>query len=102
MTIENKQYCLLVYVIAYVIARAGVKFGINFTSCNENGNFAVVARTAILPSLLQPLVLSQINNIASFVKVKISDFQTSFTMSSRVPPPPPPPPKENGVGELIN
>ena len=27
----------------YVIARAGVKFGINFTSCSVNGNFAVIA-----------------------------------------------------------
>ena len=30
-----------VYVLVYVIAQAGVKFGINFTSCSENGNFAV-------------------------------------------------------------
>ena len=45
----------------YVVARAGVKFGINFTSCSENGNeisqgaakcnFAVIATSV-------PLVLS--------------------------------------------
>ena len=46
----------------YVIARAGVKFGINFTSCSENGNFVC----SFLPVLLL---------IASFVKVK---FQTLF------------------------
>ena len=68
-----------------------MKFGINFTSCSENGNeisrgaaecyFAVIATTnGIYPKIsLQP-VLSQINTIASFVKVKvkISDFQTRF------------------------
>ena len=66
------------YVFVYVIARAGVKFGINFTSCSG---------TAILPSSLQQVNLSQnftpvraITNYtrASFVKVKISDCQTRF------------------------
>ena len=65
-------------------AREGVKFGINFTSCSENGNeiargaaecyFAIIATTSG--------VLSQINTIASFVKVIISDFQLASTMSS--------------------
>ena len=75
--------------LVYVIAREGVKFGINFTSCSENGNeFARgtaemlfcrhhynewnLSQNSLLP------VLSQINTIASFVKVKISDFQTRF------------------------
>ena len=56
--------------IVYVIAREGVQFGINFTSCSENGNeigrgcyFAIIATTSA---------------IASFVKDKISDFQTHF------------------------
>ena len=31
------------YVFVYVIARAGVKFGINFTSCSKNANFSVIA-----------------------------------------------------------
>ena len=31
------------YVFVYVIARAGVKFEITFTSCSENGNFSVIA-----------------------------------------------------------
>ena len=64
----------------YVIARAGVKFGINFTSCSEKGNYAVSLLRVEKTSLL--LVLSQINTITSFVKVKISDFQTCFKMSS--------------------
>ena len=32
--------------LVYVIARAGVKFGINFTSCSENSNFSVIATTS--------------------------------------------------------
>ena len=65
----------------YVIAREGVKFGINFTSCSENGNetegyFAVIATTSgIYPKISLLPVLSQINTIASF---EISDFQTRF------------------------
>ena len=62
-----------------------MKSGINFTSCNENGNEIAkgvvlfcrhrynewnLSQNSILP------VLSQINTIASVVKVKISDFQT--------------------------
>ena len=27
-----------IYMYVYVLAREGVKFGINFTSCSENGN----------------------------------------------------------------
>ena len=73
----------------FLVAQEGVKFGINFTSCSENGNeiargaaecyFAVITTTSgIYPKILLLPVLSQINTIASFVKVKISDFQTRF------------------------
>ena len=74
----------LIYVVfVYVIAREGVKFGLNFMSCSENGNeiargaaecyFAVIAMTSgIYPKVSLLPVLSQINTIASFVKVKIS------------------------------
>ena len=69
----------------YIIARAGVKIGINFTSCGENGNefargvaecnFAIsVTTSGIYPKISLPLELSQINAIASFSKVKISNF----------------------------
>ena len=59
-----------------------MKFGINFTNCRENGNFGVLATTSgIYHKISLLLVLSQINTIASFDKVKISDFQTCFTMS---------------------
>ena len=75
--------------IVYVIAWEGVKFGVNFTSCSKNGNeiargaaecyFAIIATTSgIYPNISLLPVLSQINTIASFVKVKISDFQTHF------------------------
>ena len=75
--------------LVYAIAWEGVKFGINFTSCSENGNeiargaveyyFAVIATTSgIYPKISLLPVLSQINTIASFVEVKISDFQTRF------------------------
>ena len=64
----------------------------NFTSCSENGNeiargaaecyFAVIATTSgIFPKISLLPVLSQINTIntiTSFVRVKISDFQTCF------------------------
>ena len=64
-----------------------MKFGINFTSCSKNGNeitrgaaecnFIVIATVSgIYPKISLLLVLSQINTIASFVKVKLSDFQT--------------------------
>ena len=66
-----------------------VKFGINFTSGSENGTenargaaecyFAVFATTSGIYPKISPLpVLSQINTIFSFVKVKISDIQTRF------------------------
>ena len=66
-----------------------MKFGINFTSCSENGNeitqgaaeyyFAIIATmSGIYPKISLLPVLSQINTIASFVKVKISDFQSRF------------------------
>ena len=60
-----------------------------FTSCSENGNeiaggaaecnFIVIATMSGIyrKSSLLP-VLSQINTIASFIKVIISDFQTRF------------------------
>ena len=68
----------------YIIAREGVKFGINFTSCSENGNeiargaaecyFVVIAKTSGIYHKISLLpVLSQINTIASFVNVKISN-----------------------------
>ena len=67
----------------YVIARAGVKFEINFTSCSENGNeiaqvaaecnFAVIATTSgIYPKISLLLVLSQISTVASFVNFKLT------------------------------
>ena len=63
----------------YVIAQERVKFGINFMSCSENGKFAVIATTSgIYPKILLLPVLSQINTIVSFVKVKISCFHTRF------------------------
>ena len=57
-----------------VIARVGVKFGINFESCSENSNFTVIATSGIYPQISLMPLLSQINTTASFVKVKISDF----------------------------
>ena len=55
----------------YVISRAGMKFGINFASCSEKGNFAVIATTSgIYPKISLLPVLSQINTIAYFIKVK--------------------------------
>ena len=79
----------LLFLLVYVIARKGVKFGINFTSCSKNGNeiargiaecyFAVIVTTSgIYPKISLLPVLTQINTIASFVKFKISDFQTRF------------------------
>ena len=76
-------------VLVYVTAREGVKFGINFTSCSENGNeiargaaecyFAIFATMSGIYSKISLLpVLSQINTIAFFIKVKISYFQTRF------------------------
>ena len=61
-----------------------MKFGINFTA-RMAMKLHKAQLSAILPSSLQEWnlisllpVLSQINTIASFVKVKISDFQTHF------------------------
>ena len=70
-----------------------MEFGINFTSCSENGieiaqgaaecYFAVIATTSgICPKILLLPVLSQINTIASFVKVKYMIFKLASTMSS--------------------
>ena len=72
----------MIYIYVYVIAWEGVKFGINFTSCNENGNeiargaaecyFAIIATTSgIYPKFSLLPVLSQINTIASFNEVTI-------------------------------
>ena len=55
-----------------------MKFGINFTSCSENGNFDIITTSGIYPKITLMTVLTQINTTASFVKVKISDFQTRF------------------------
>ena len=76
-----------------VIAQVGVKFGMNFRSCSENGNeitrgaaecnSAVIATVSgIYPKISILLVISQINNLASFIKVKISVFKLASTMSS--------------------
>ena len=61
-----------------------MKFGINFTA-RTAVKLHKAQLSAILPSSLQEWnlisllpVLSQINTIASFIKVKISDFQTHF------------------------
>ena len=67
----------------YVIARVGMKFGINVTL-----NFAVIAITSgTYPKISLLPVLSQFNTIASFVKVKISDFQTCFHDEYALPTP---------------
>ena len=79
--------------LVYVIAQEGVKFGINFTSCSENGNeFARgtaemlfcrhrynewnLSQNSLLP------VLSQINTIALSLKSKYLIFKLASTMSS--------------------
>ena len=47
-----------------------MKFGINFTSCGGNSNFAVIATTSgIYPKISLLPGLSKINTTASFVKV---------------------------------
>ena len=77
----------------YVIAREGVKFGINFTSCSKNGNeiargaaecyFAVIAtRSGIYPIISLLPVLSQINTIASSLKSKYLIFKLASTISN--------------------
>ena len=71
------------YLFVYVIAQTVVKFGINFTSCSKNGNFAVIATTSgIYPKISLLPVLSQINTIASFFKSKYLIFKLVSTMSS--------------------
>ena len=68
-----------------------MKYGINFTSCSENGNeiarsvaecyFAVISTmSGIYPKFSLLPVLSQINTIASFVKDLI--FKVASTMNS--------------------
>ena len=50
-----EQSAILIFSICFIIttcdnvliARAGVKFGINCTRCSENGNFAVIATSGI-------------------------------------------------------
>ena len=69
--------------LVYLIAWEGVKLGINFTSCRENGSeiarraagcdlLSLLLRVELLPKISLLLVISQINTIASFIKVKIS------------------------------
>ena len=76
-------------IYGYVIALEGVEFGINFTSCSRNRNeiargaaeccIAIIATmSGIYPPVSLLPELSQINTITSFVKIKISDIQTSF------------------------
>ena len=76
-------------IYVYVIAREGVKFGINFTSCSENDKdiargaakcyFAIIATTSgIYPKISLLPVLSKFNSIAYFDEVKICDFQARF------------------------
>ena len=78
-TVRGVAECNFAVEFVYVIVRAGVKFRINFMSCRENGNFAVLATmSGIYPKISLLPVLPQINAIASFIKVKISDFQTRF------------------------
>ena len=56
-----------------------MKLGINVTISSENSNFAIIATVSgIYPKISLLPVLSQINTKASFVKVKISNFQTRF------------------------
>ena len=47
-----------------------------------NDNFAVIATMNGITKISLPLVLSQIKNIACFVKVKIFFCKLAFTMSS--------------------
>ena len=43
-------------------------------SCSESGNFAILATMSVIyPKISLLPVLSQINTIAYFVKVKVSD-----------------------------
>ena len=80
--ILNKLTASIVFV--YVIARARMK--LNFTSCSENGNCSIIATTSgIYPKLSLLPVLSQINIIASFIKVIIPDFQTRFNDEYALP-----------------
>ena len=59
-----------------------MKFGINFTSCSENSNFAVIATVSgVYPYISLLPMLSQINTIASSVKVKISVFKLASTVA---------------------
>ena len=91
-TSQNRNpeiYVKLQYLYMYITCNIMGRSEINFTSCSENGNeiargaaecyFAVIATTSgIYPKTSLLPVLSQINTIASFVKVKISNFQTRF------------------------
>ena len=68
-------------IYVYVIAREGVKLGINFTSCSENDNdiaqgaamcyFAIITITSgIYPKISLLPVLSKFNSKAYFDEVK--------------------------------
>ena len=75
-------------VFVYVIAREGVKFGINFTSCSEHGNeiargaaecyFAVIATmSGIYPKIYSCLFYHNL-----ILKSKCLIFKLTSTMSS--------------------
>ena len=88
------RYCIYVLfkiydIYVYVIAREGVKFWINSTSCSENDNeiargaakcyFAIIDTTSgIYPKISLLPVLSKFNSIAYFDEVQICDFQARF------------------------
>ena len=65
-----------------------MKFGINFTSCTGNGNFAIIATTSgIYPKKVTHAIAITINTMTSLVIVKISDFQTCFNDECALPTP---------------
>ena len=92
------RYCIYVLfkiddIYVYVIAREGVRFGINFTSCCENDNeiargaakcyFAVIATTSgIYPKISLLPVLSKFNSILILMKSRYVIFNLASTMSS--------------------
>ena len=55
-----------------------MKFGIKFMSCSDNSNFAIIATMSGIIPKVHSHPCSLINTVATFIKVKISDFQTRF------------------------
>ena len=55
-----------------------MKFGLNFMSCSENVNFAIIAATSGIYPKISLLPSACVITIICFVKIKISDFQTCF------------------------